>query len=218
MLEKWKQKAIQMDLRKAAIFFIVTSFVLIITSSVAVYGNFQNRMNEWEKFTETDREYEEEEKDFDDEKRSDFSDREHDEDYKERKEKDWEDISKRPYLSVGDLALIAGCCIIGMVIGVWYWVLVLIAVYRKSYRMGVNATLWMLAALVFNLAALAVLYLYAMLKGTCPNCGRVRSGSGRFCDRCGNLLEKECPQCKQTTDRSSAYCRNCGKKLDEKES
>ena len=197
MLEKWKQKAIQMNLRKAVIFFIVISFVLIIVSSAAVYGNFQSRMNEWEKFTEADRE--------------------HEEDFKERKEKDWEDISKSLYLSAGDLALIAGCGIIGMVAGVWYWVLVMIAVYRKAYRMGVNTTLWMLAALVFNLAALAVLYLYAMLKGTCPNCGRVRSGSGRFCDRCGNLLKKECPQCRQATDISFAYCSNCGKKLDEKE-
>ncbi|HBI61235.1 MAG TPA: hypothetical protein DDY31_08505, partial [Lachnospiraceae bacterium] len=77
MLEKWKQKAIQMNLRKAVIFFIVTSFVLIIASSAAIYGNFQNRMNEWEKITETDREHGEREKDFDDEKRADSSDREH---------------------------------------------------------------------------------------------------------------------------------------------
>lgn len=217
MLEKWKQKAIQMNFKKAVIFFIITSFILIIVSTAAIYGNFLSRMNQWEKFTETDREYEEGEKDFDSGKKYDFSDREHDEYVKERKEKDLEDVLKRMYLSVGNLALIGGCCIIGMAIGVWYWLLVLIAVYRKSYRMGVNATLWILAALVFNLAALAVLYLYAMLKGTCKNCGRVWSGSGKFCDRCGNILKKECPQCRQIVDMSSAYCSNCGKKLDEKE-
>lgn len=61
-MEKWKQKAIQINLRKAVIFFLVTSFVFIIVSSAAVYGNFQNRMNEWEKFTETDREHDEGEK------------------------------------------------------------------------------------------------------------------------------------------------------------
>lgn len=199
MLEKWKQKAIQMNFRKAVIFFIVTSFIFIIASSAAVYGNFQSRISEWEKFTEADRENKEE----------------HDDDFKERKEKDLEDISKTLHLSAGDLALIAGCCIIGIVIGVWYWALVLIAVYRKSYRMGVNVTLWMLAALVFNVAALVVLYLYAMLKGTCTNCGRVKNGSGKFCDRCGNLLKKECPQCRQAADILSAYCSNCGKKLDE---
>lgn len=109
MLEKWKQKAFQMNLKKAVILFIVTSLVLIIASFAAVYGNFQGRMNEWEKYTETDRGYDEGEKDFDDEKRSDFSDGEHDKDLKEENEKDWEDISKVLYLSVGDLALIAGC-------------------------------------------------------------------------------------------------------------
>lgn len=218
MLEKWKQKAIQMNLKKAVIFFIVTSFVLSIVSFAAVYGNFQGRMNEWEKYTEMDRGHDEGEKDFDDEKRSDFSDGEHDKDSKEENEKDWEDISRGLYLSAGDLALIAGCCIIGTVIGVWYWVLVLIAVYRESYRMGVNVTLWMLAALIFNLAALVALYLYAMLKGTCTNCGRVKNGSGKFCGRCGSLLKKECPQCGQAADISSAYCGNCGKKLDETES
>lgn len=214
MLEKWKQKMMQMNFRKAVIFFIVTSFVLIIASSAVVYGNFQSRISEWEKMIETDGEYDGGEKDSADEKKFDVSDREHDGDLKERKEKDLEDIAKGMYLSAGDLALIAGCGIIGMVIAVWYWALVLIAVYRKAYRMGVNVTLWTLAALVFNFAALVVLYLYAMLKGTCTNCGRVRSGSAKFCDRCGNILKKECPQCRQAVDLSSAYCGSCGKKLD----
>lgn len=218
MLEKWKQWAIKMNLRKAVIIFIIMGLVLVVASFVAVYSNFQGRISEWEQFAETDRDHGREEKEYGEEHKFDSREQEDDGDFKERKEKDLEDISKRLYLTAGDIALIAGCCIIGMVTGVWYWVLILIAVYRKSYRMGVNAVLWMLAALVFNLAALAVLYLYAMLKGICPNCGRVRSGSGRFCDRCGNPLEKECPQCRQVTDISSAYCSNCGKKLDEKES
>lgn len=97
---------------------------------------------------------------------------------------------KRPYLSAGDIALTAGCCVTAIAIGLWYWVLILTAVYRKCRRMGVNTTLWMPAALVFNLAALAALYLYAALRGTCANCGRVRSSSGKFCDRCGNMLKK----------------------------
>lgn len=217
MLEKWKQWAIKMNLRKAVIIFVITGLVLTVASAVAVCGNFQGRISEWEQFSETDRDRGKEEKEYDKEHKSRSGVGEHDEDFKERKESDWEDISKRLRLSVGDLALIAGCCIIGMMIGVWYWVLVLIAVYRKSCRMGVNATLWMLAAAVFTLAALAILYLYAMMRGTCRNCGRIRNDSGKFCGRCGSLLMKECPQCRQAAVLSSAYCSNCGKKLDEKE-
>lgn len=200
MLEKWKQWAVKMNFRKAVIIFVVTGFVFAVASSVAVYSNFQGRISQWEKFSESDRDDGREEKE-----------------YKERKEKDWEEISKRLNLSAGDIALMAGCGIIGVGTGVWYWVLVLILVYRKSYRMGVNTALWVLAAMVFNLVALAVLYLYAILKGTCMNCGRIRSGNGKFCDRCGTVLKKECPQCRQAADISSVYCSNCGKKLDEKE-
>lgn len=229
MLEKWKQRAVQMNFRRAVILFIVTSFVLIAASSAAVYGNFRSRVSDWEKFAGAGREYEEEEKGekeekrekeekgFDDGKSAGFSDGEYDGDFKEEKERDWEDISKRLYLSAGDIALMAGCGIIGMVTGIWYWALVLIAVYRKAYRMGVNAALWTLAALVFNLAVLVILYLYAVWKGTCTNCGRVKADSGKFCDRCGNILKRECPQCRQAVDISSAYCGGCGKKLDEKE-
>lgn len=179
MLEKWKQWAVKMNFRKAVIIFVVTGFVFAVASSVAVYSNFQGRISQWEKFSESDRDDGREEKE-----------------YKERKEKDWEEISKRLNLSAGDIALMAGCGIIGVGTGVWYWVL---------------------AAMVFNLVALAVLYLYAILKGTCMNCGRIRSGNGKFCDRCGTVLKKECPQCRQAADISSVYCSNCGKKLDEKE-
>lgn len=217
MLEKWKQRAMKMNLRKAVIIFIFTGFAAAIGFSAAVYSHFQDRISQWEQIAEMDREYGREEKGLDEEHKSDSGDREHDGNFKEKKENDWEDISKKLYLSAGDLALIAGCGIIGMAMGVWYWVLVLIAVYRKAYRMGVNTTLWALAALFFNLAALTVLSLYAVLKGTCTNCGRVNESGGNFCDRCGNILEKECPYCRQAADISSVYCSSCGKKLDEKE-
>ena len=100
-----------------------------------------------------------------------------------------------------------------MVLGIWYWLLVMI----WAYRMGVNGRLAVLAALFFNLAAVTALYLYGILKGTCENCGRVRSKGGRFCDRCGSPFKKECPQCRQKVDGASIYCPNCGEKLDKTE-
>ncbi len=202
MLEKWKQRAINMNLRKAVIIFIITGFALVIASSAALYSNFQGRVAEWEQFAETDREHE-------------GKDKEYDGDFKEKKEKDLEDIQKRLFFSAGDLALIAGCGIIGVVIGIWYWLLVMIWAYRKSYHMGVNSMLWVFAALFFNLAAIAALYIYAMLKGTCKNCGRIKNGTVKFCDRCGTCLKIKCPQCGQEIDVSSVYCSNCGKKMDE---
>ena len=188
MIEKLKQKAIQMNFKKAAIIFLITGFALMIAVPAVLYGNFQNRIANWEQVRETDR---------------------------EREEKELEAIYEKLQLSWGDLAILAGCIVTGMVFGVWYWLLVMILAYRKAYRMGVDGRLAVLAALFFNLAAVAVLYLYAILKGTCANCGRVRARNGKFCDRCGKPLKKECPQCKQEVDMSSVYCSNCGKNLNE---
>ena len=45
---------------------------------------------------------------------SDRDDGREEKEYKDRKEKDWEEISKRLNLSAGDIALMAGCGIIGV--------------------------------------------------------------------------------------------------------
>ena len=77
--------------------------------------------------------------------------------------------------------------------------------------------MWVLATFFFNLAAIAVLYFYAVWKGTCDQCGRIRPDGSKYCDRCGKQFAKECPDCGQTVDIMADYCGNCGKKLSEKE-
>ncbi len=185
MSEKWKQRAIQMNFKRAVIIFVVVSFILMLGGSAALYGRFKGRANQWESVVKIDRESELEEK------------------------------GDEQYVSAVDIALIAGGGIIGVVLAVWYWLLCMIWAYRKSYRMGVNGALWVLATLFFNLATIAVLYLYAILKGTCDICGRIRTADGKYCDRCGMLLNKECPDCGQIVGAKAEYCRNCGKKLNE---
>ena len=83
--------------------------------------------------------------------------------------------------------------------------------------MGVSSGVWVLATFFFNLAAIAVLYFYAVWKGTCDQCGRIRPDGSKYCDRCGKQFAKECPDCGQTVDIMADYCGNCGKKLSEKE-
>lgn len=196
MMEKWKQRAIHMNFKKAVILFLIACVVLAVSVPVALYGNFQSRIASWEQAGGTDRERGETEKisreeeessgeskkdSRDDESGSDDRKWERDmKEGKEREEKDLEEIHRTLRLTWSDLALLAGCAAAGMAVGIWYWILCMIWAYRKAYRMGVNGGLAVLAALFFNLAAVAALYLYGMLRGTCANCGRVRSGSGNF--------------------------------------
>lgn len=48
MLEKWKQRVIQMNLKKAIFVFAAVSVILVLGLSVALYGNFRGRMEHWE--------------------------------------------------------------------------------------------------------------------------------------------------------------------------
>lgn len=210
MIKKWEQRVICMNFKKAVIIFYITGLVMAAAVPAALYGNFQSRIAEWEQVREAEGEHRKSEREREGERRESEGERKESEET--NREKEWEF-----YLTWSDFALLAGCAAAGAVLGIWYWLLVMIWAYRKAYRMGVNGGLAVLAALFFNLAAVVVLYLYGMLRGTCTVCGRVRYGDGKFCDRCGNPLKKECPRCGQEVDASSAYCGSCGKKLDENE-
>lgn len=195
MIERSKQRLIDMDLKKAVIIFLITSFALMIAVPVVLHGNFQDRTADLEQVRE--REHGEKERGSKEDKEDD--------------DRDSGDGELR--LSWGQLALLAVCAMTGIALVVWYWILVMIWAYRKAYRMGVDSGLAVLAALFFNLAAIAVLYIYAALKGTCAACGKVRNGDWKFCDRCGDPLKKECPRCGQEVDVSLVYCGSCGEKI-----
>ena len=62
MLEKWKQRAIQMNFKKAVLVFLAVSFVLVLGFSAVLYGNFKDRTDQWESAVKTSREYQNREK------------------------------------------------------------------------------------------------------------------------------------------------------------
>lgn len=217
MLEKWKQRVIQMNFKKAILVFVAVSFILVLGSFAALYGNFKERMDQWESLVKTSREYQIGEKGDEYDNRFDFTEEDDGkEEYSDKKtEMELEQIWKETHLSTGDIALIAGCGIIGIGLVIWYWLLCMIWAYRKSECMGVGSAVWVLAAFFFNLAVIAILYFYAAWKGTCDQCGRIRIGNSKYCDRCGKPFTKECSDCGQTVDIEAIYCSNCGNKLNE---
>ena len=218
ILKKWKQRAMQMNFKKAILVFLAVSFILILGFSVVLYGNFRDRVDQWESDMKTSREYQNGEKEEEHDDRNDFDEKDYRKEHSDRgAEMELEQIWEEAHLSTGDIALITGCGIIGAGLALWYWLLCMVWAYRKSERMGVDSTLWVLAALFFNLAAIAILYFYAVLKGTCDQCGRIRLDGGKYCDRCGKPFVKKCPGCGQTVDIKADYCGNCGKKLSEDE-
>lgn len=146
MLEKWKQRAIQMNFKKAVLVFLAVSFVLIFGFSVVLYGNFKDRTDQWEAAVKTSREYQDREKGDEQDDRNDFDGKDYGKEHSDGKtEVELEQIWEEAHLSTEDIALIAGCGIIGAGLALWYWLLCMIWAYRKSKRMGVSSGVWVLA-------------------------------------------------------------------------
>lgn len=147
MLEKWKQRVIQMNFKKAILVFLAVSFILVLGFSAALYGNFKDRTDQWESAVKTGREYQNEEKGDEQDDRNDFDGKDYEKEHFDRKaEIELEQVWKETHLSTGDIALIAGCGIIGAGLALWYLLLCMVWAYRKSKRMGVSSALWVLAA------------------------------------------------------------------------
>ena len=174
------------EFEKTVTSFVVVSVIFMLVSSGILYARFRDKIDTWEATIEDRRGYEKKENKWDyqtDDEQNKHSDP--DEEYygneqKEKEEIDFEHIYREMKLSVGDVAILLGCVIIGVVLLIWYWILCMIWAYRKADRIGVNCTVWVLASFFFNLAAVALLYLWALLKGTCEKCGRIKNGGDVF--------------------------------------
>lgn len=214
-MEKIRNKALSMNLRKGILRFIACSVVLAAAISVMLFQRFGNRLEELRSAVETEGNYENNyEQDAPNNGNKERSrEREKDEDGGHELKLALKTIS----FSSGDAALLGISAVIALLMAVWYLALCMAWAYQKAHRMGLDSTAWVIAALFFHLAAIAVLYLYAGVKGVCANCGKVIRGSDRFCSRCGNAWKRECPRCGQTAGAGAAYCSGCGAKLDEEQ-
>ncbi len=47
----------------------------------------------------------------------------------------------------------------------------------------------------------------------CPNCSFENAADAKFCENCGQPLERVCPNCGKSVSPNSKFCRNCGHNL-----
>lgn len=229
MREKWKQRAVHMNLKRAVIVFLVAGILWAVVSAVLIGALAERQFDQWGSASEDSGWY-----GGDDDGNIDdngyygdgfyYGDRAYygdggyygDDGYGEFYGNDsaYDRIGDEFELSDGAAALLVGIGAVGGVLFVWYVLLCMTAVYRKAERLGVRQTLWVAAAFFFQLAAVAAIYIYAAVVGTCENCGRLRTKDGRFCIRCGKPYKKVCPGCGQSVDVEATYCSGCGAAFD----
>lgn len=208
MLEKIRHHALEMNFKKRFLTCIIISLIAFAGFSVASFVTYRSEEAKWESQMETQGNSSSNSNSDSDGNSVGRRGRNDDFDPEEGWD-DWEE----PELSTADKVLMVSGGIVGTVLGIWYWVLCMIWAYRKAYRMGINRAVWVWATFFFNLLAIAVLYLYGVIRGTCYHCGKIRAKGELYCSRCGAPFTKECLNCGETVDIHDIYCPNCGEKI-----
>lgn len=73
---------------------------------------------------------------------------------------------------------------------VWYWILCLMWTYKRTHVLGIPSRIWVWATFFFNFIAMIALYIYAAVKGTCPDCGSELPIGAKYCSGCGKSLQE----------------------------
>lgn len=129
--------------------------------------------------------------------------------FAEKEHRDWENI---PFTepSTAAKAAVGVTGLLALVLGAGYWLACAAWVWRAAVRSGMNGTMWLVLALVGNLAAVVLFWaVRSVLRTKCPQCGTWQR-KGHYCASCGAELVHYCPTCKSRISVQDLYCRHCG--------
>lgn len=202
MLEKWKQRVIRMNLKKGVAILMTISVVLALASLLLTYFVLGSKEDVWNAMEEIAAEYNDGEVSFPAEGEPGFSGGMPGfmgggfpgmmamegmsgnspmsgvavmEQMRLR-------VEEKLGISGLDIALMMVCSVIGMVLRVFWRLLIVVGVCRKAGRMKSKVAVWGFAALVFGFGVLVLLYLYDLMKGI--------GESGEFANRSDGSMEK----------------------------
>ena len=134
-------------------------------------------------------------------------------------ESEWEDILRTQImpLSTGQGIALVSVGFGWLILIAAYWLLVAVWLYQAADRARMKRSLWFLAGMIGNGAAVAAfLLLRGFLRTMCPKCGTWQK-KAEFCTCCGAALMRECPNCHALASHADKFCASCGKELGENE-
>lgn len=101
-----------------------------------------------------------------------------------------------------------------LLVGLLYWVLVALWVFRDAKKSKINYFLWAVIALFTNIAGLFIYLIYKQNNQICPHCHALQSKGNIHCIHCGIQLNSACKSCNTITGVNDIYCSHCGKKIE----
>jgi len=113
------------------------------------------------------------------------------------------------------VALFAGLFGSLILIGIFVWIGIGIAVYHDAKKRGMEPLLWALVATLvpYLIGLIAYLIIRHPVQSLCPSCGQPFAQGDVYCRSCGAAVQGQCSACHRPTAPASRFCPHCGTQL-----
>jgi uncharacterized membrane protein YhaH (DUF805 family) len=104
-----------------------------------------------------------------------------------------------------------------ILIGIFVWVGIGIAVYHDAKKRGMEPLLWALVATLvpYLLGLIAYLIIRHPIQSFCPSCSHPFTPGDVYCRFCGAAVQVLCSACNRPTAPAARFCPHCGAQLGE---
>jgi len=109
----------------------------------------------------------------------------------------------------------------------FFWLIVVVWIYRDAEAREMNGVLWALLVFVGNIVGLLIYLIVRsenLPKSTpiittkpCPSCKKAVQTTYDFCPHCGNRIKAICPSCEKQVSEDWQVCPYCSQKLVEQQ-
>lgn len=216
MLEKLKNKIMNVNYKKTAKIYIIISLILILSVGAISAVSLRTQINEvisycrsYEQSSDKDDNIQSDKHHYAHRIKIEESDKKHDFEISDIYEENFTEPSLFSKICVAVLGMI--CSIVAVI----YWLLIAGWLYKASAESSMNAVLWGVLGLIGNLGTVILFMIVRSTYPVCTSCKK-RQKHGNYCRYCGNKLSILCSTCSEKADKNDLYCHNCGNILREK--
>ncbi len=99
-----------------------------------------------------------------------------------------------------------------VLLGIFTWIGIGIAVYYDAKQRGMEPLLWALVATLvpYLLGLIAYLIVRHPVQSACPSCGQAITLNDVYCRSCGGPVQAQCPSCGRPSAPAARFCPHCG--------
>lgn len=226
MLEKIKNKVMNLNYKKTAVRFVIISIAAILVCGTVSAVSLKKQIGEAVSYHQTcEKEHDEKEKSDSEQNQSEKNDyiaqvkssdsqnhKSHKQNHKDDDDDDFFDEANITEPSVFSKVSLSVTAIVTAAAFLFYWLLTAAWLYKSAAKTSMNKAMWAVLGLIGNIATVIAFLITRSFLVRCPECGKYQQ-SGKFCRNCGKELPFICKNCGGNIRKNDDFCHNCGKNV-----